>query len=100
MDNITTIAEMLAEEMAQELAEEYTLTDIEQVTRRLMQEIGRQAIAMVVNLEGQPYPELEVPCIDCGQPMPYVRRRSAQLRTLFGPMEVKRANYFRSTKDM
>ena len=93
MDSITTIAKMLSEKVAQELADEYTLSDIEQVTRRLVQEIGRQAVALVVNLEEQPYPAPEVPCADCGQPMPYVRRRLVQLRTLFGQMEVKRAYY-------
>lgn len=93
MDNITTIAEMLSEEIAQELVDEYTLSDIERVTRRLLQEIGRRTVAMVVNLEELPYPEPEAPCTHCGQPMPYVRRRSAQLRTLFGPLEVKRGYY-------
>ncbi len=93
MDNITAIAQMLSEEIQQELTTGYTLTDIEQTTCHLVQEIGRQAIATVVNLEEQPYPEPEVSCSGCGQAIPYVRRRPAQLRTLFGCMEVKRAYY-------
>ncbi len=93
MENITIIAQMLSEEIQQELTTGYTLTAIEQTTRRLVQEIGRQAIAMVVNSEEQPYPEREVSCSGCGQAIPYVRWRSAQLRTLFGDMEVKRAYY-------
>jgi hypothetical protein len=60
MENITIIAQMLSEEIQQELTTGYTLTAIEQTTRRLVQEIGRQAIAMVVNSEEQPYPEREV----------------------------------------
>jgi hypothetical protein len=92
MENITIIAQMLSEEIQQELATEYTLTDIEQVTRRLAQEIGRQAIAKVVNAEKNSYPEPTV-CPHCEREMDYVRRRSAQLRTLFGCMEVKRAYY-------
>jgi hypothetical protein len=93
MENITIIAQMLSEEIQQELTTGYTLTTIEQTTRRLVQEIGRQAIAMVVNSEEQPYPEREVSCSGCGQAIPYVRWRPAQLRTLFGGMEVKRAYY-------
>jgi len=97
VDHITTIAEMLSEEIEQELADEHSLTDIEQVARRLLQETGRQAIAMVVNSKEQPYPEPEVPCARCGQGMPYVRRRSAQLRTRFGQVEVERAYYLCSS---
>lgn len=97
MDNITPIAKMLSEEIEQELTDEHTLTDIEQVTRRLLKEIGRQAVVMVVNSKEQPYPEPEVPCTKCGQRMPYVRRRPAQLRTLFGQMKVKRAYYLCSS---
>ena len=92
MDNITTIAEMLSKEIQQELATEYTLSDIEKTTRRLVQEIGRRAIAVVVNAEEQTRPELAVSCPSCGQEIPYVRR-PAHLRTLFGRMEVKRAYY-------
>jgi hypothetical protein len=93
MENITIIAHMLSEEIQQELITGYTLTDIEQATRRLVQEIGRQAIAMVVNSEEQPYPEREVSCFGCSQAIPYVRWQPAQLRTLFGDMAVKRAYY-------
>ena len=93
MDNITKIADMLSEQIQQELATEYTLSDVEKTTRRLIQEIGRQAIAVVVNSEEQQYPKPEVSCPGCGQASPYVRRRPAQLRTLFGSVEVKRAYY-------
>jgi hypothetical protein len=92
MESITIIAQKLSEEIQHELRTEYTLTDIEQVTRRLVQEIGRQAIAMVVNAEESRYPET-VLCPPCKKEMPYVRRRTAQLRTLFGCMEVKRSYY-------
>jgi hypothetical protein len=92
MERITIIALMLSEEIQQELTTEYTLTDIEQVTRRLVQEVGRQAMAKVVNVEGNSYPETTL-CPQCKGEMPYVRRRSVQLRTLFGCMAVKRAYY-------
>jgi hypothetical protein len=93
MDNITAIAQMLSEEIQQELTTEYTLTDIERVTRRLVQEIGRKAIKAVVSTQEKPYPEPEVSCPQCGQTIPYVRQRTAQLRTLFGGLSVKRAYY-------
>jgi hypothetical protein len=93
VDNITTIARMLSSEIQQELTEGYTLSDIEKTTRRLVQEIGRQAISTVVNSEEKPYPEPEISCPNCDQAIPYVRQRKAQLRTLFGRMTVKRAYY-------
>jgi hypothetical protein len=93
MDNITKIAEMLSEQIQQELATEYTLSEVEKTTRRLVQEIGRQAIAVVVNSEEKPHPAPEVFCPGCGQAIAYVRRRPAQLRTLFGHVEAKRAYY-------
>jgi len=92
MENITIIAQMLSEEVQEELTTEYTLSDIEQVTRRLLQELGRQAIAKVVNAEENSYPETTL-CPCCEREMLYVRRRSAQLRTLFGCLQVKRAYY-------
>ena len=93
MDNITTMAEMLSEQIQQELATEYTLSDIEKTTRRLVQEIGRQAIGVVVEAEEKSHPVLEISCPGCGQAIPYVRRRPARLISLFGRIEVKRAYY-------
>lgn len=93
MDNITAIAELLSKEIQQELTSGYTLSDIEKATRRLVQEIGRQAIALLVNGEEKPYPESGVTCPECGGNMSYIRRRPAQIRTLFGCMQVKRAYY-------
>jgi hypothetical protein len=92
MDNITSIADMLAEQIQQQLTGEYTLSDLEQVTRNCMQEIGRRAITKVINAEENRYPETTV-CPGCKKEMAYVRRRPAQLRTLFGCTQVKRAYY-------
>jgi hypothetical protein len=97
MDNITILAQMLSEAIRQELSSEYTLTDVEKATRRLVQEMGRRAMAMVVNTEEAAHPALEVACPNCGEMMPYVRRRPAQLRTLFGNMEIRRAYYLCSS---
>lgn len=67
---------MLSEEIQQGLTTEYTLTDIEQVTRRLIQEIGLQAMAKVVNAEKNGYPETALNPY-CEREMPDLRRRSA-----------------------
>ena len=93
MDNITTIAQALSRQIQEELTDEYTLTDIERTTRRLLQEIGREVITAVVNAEDKPYPEPAVLCPQCGETIPYVRRRSAQLRTLYGQLTVERGYY-------
>jgi hypothetical protein len=58
-----------------------------------VQEIGRQALALVVDAEEKPHPARDVFCPSCGKVISYVRRRPARLRTLFGSMEFKRAYY-------
>ena len=93
MDNITAIVEMLSEEIRQALSTEYTLTDLEGVTARLVQEIGGQTISAIINAQEKPYPAPEVSCPGCSQAIPYLRRRPAQLRTLFGCLSIKRAYY-------
>ena len=93
MDNITTIAQMLSVQVQQGLPSGYSLMDIEQVTRRLLQEVGRQTVAGVVAAEEGRYPEAERLCPHCGSMTRYIRQRTAQLRTLLGRLTVKRAYY-------
>ena len=93
MENIMAISEMLSESVREELKAGYTLSEIEQVTRRLILEIGRRAVALTVNAEEQRYVEPEIACPQCEEAIPYIRRRSAQLRTMFGRMKVRRAYY-------
>lgn len=97
MDNITTIAQMLTTEVQQALTGDHSLADIEQVTRRLIQEVGRQTVAAVVNGQAGRYPEPELVCPHCGSMTSYIRQRTAQLRTLLGRVAVKRAYYLCST---
>lgn len=93
MNHITKIAEMLSEQLQHELSTEYTLSDVEKVTRRLLLEVGRQAVAFRLQAEEKRQREADVGCPDCGQKMPYVRRRATRLRTLYGSMRIKRAYY-------
>jgi len=93
MNNIMAIAEMLSDQIQQELRVGHTLSDVEKTARTLLQEIGRQTIALVVKGEEAAQLAPEAPCAVCGGKMPYVRRRPAQLRTMFGQIEVKRAYY-------
>lgn len=93
MENITPIAEMLSERIRAELRAGFTLSDIEQTTRRVLLECGRQAIELMVNSEEARYAESEIACPQCTGAMPYIRRRSAQLHTMFGQLGVRRAYY-------
>jgi hypothetical protein len=93
VDNITTIVQMLTTHVKQALASDYNLMDIEQVTRQVLQEVGRQTVAAVVKAEAERYPASELSCPHCGSMMSYVRQRTAQLRTLLGCVAVKRAYY-------
>lgn len=93
MENITPIAEMLSERILAELRTGFTLSDIEQATRRVLLECGRQAIELMVSGEEARYAESEIACPQCTGAMPYIRRRSAQLSTMFGQLGVRRAYY-------
>ncbi len=93
MGNITTIAQMLSTHVREALASDHNLADIEPETRRLMQAVGRQTVAAVVNGEAGRYPEPELPCPHCGPMTTYARQRTAHPRTLLGCLEVKRACY-------
>lgn len=92
MNNITKIAKMVSEFVTTKLDKETTLTTIEQTTRSVIQEIGRQAIEMSVNSMNSPYPERVVTC-SCGKEAAYVRQREARLYTIFGKLQVRRAYY-------
>jgi len=86
----------MTEWLAIQLAEETTLTDIEQLTQDLMQQVGREVVKMTLQQQASNYPEETIECA-CGDQAPYVRRRVAKLHTLFGLVEVKRAYYLCQT---
>lgn len=92
MNNITKIAEMMVELVQSQLDGGVTLTAIEQTTRTLLQEVGRQTVEMTLKSMDSPYPEPSIAC-HCGAEATYIRRRTACLHTLFGPLQAKRAYY-------
>lgn len=96
MNNITQIAEMMVELVKSELDGEITLTAIEQTTRVLLQEVGRQTVENTLKTMNPPYPEPRTAC-SCGAEAAYVRRRPARLHTLFGKLQVTRAYYLCAT---
>ena len=93
MDNIMAIAQMLSEELAQELQAEAKMSAVERKVRRLLQEIGRQAVTTYIQAQEAAYPASETACPHCEQQAKYVRRRPTQLWTMFGRLSVKRAYY-------
>ena len=92
MNNITKIAEMMVELVTSQLDEGVTLTDIEQTTQVVLQEVGRQTVEMTLESLNNPYPEPAVTC-DCGGEATYIRHRPARLHTIFGKLQIKRAYY-------
>lgn len=92
MNNITIIAEMMVELVTAQLGEALTLTDIEQTTRQVLQEVGRETVKRKAESLTPTYAEPTVPCV-CGAEASYVRRRPARLFTLFGELMVTRAYY-------
>lgn len=96
MNHITKIAEMMVELVKSQLDEDITLTAIEQTTRDVLQEVGRQTVENTLKSLNSPYPEPTMAC-GCGDEATYIRRRPACLHTIFGKLEVKRAYYLCST---
>lgn len=92
MNNITEIAEKVAEVVAAHLDEQISLTALERETREIVQEIGRQSIALTLKKRRQRYPDAKIACA-CGGETHYIRQRSTCLHTLFGKLTTKRAYY-------
>lgn len=95
MNDITTIVEKITELVKTRLnhsEKSVTMTEIERTTRELLLELGRQVVEKTTQGMAQKYPEETSECA-CGQKATYIRQRNAQLRTLFGKLNVKRAYY-------
>jgi hypothetical protein len=83
---------MMVELVKEGIEGEVTLTAIEQTTRVIVQEVGRQTVEKTVATMHPAYPATVIAC-DCGQEANYIRQRNGCLRTLFGKVTVKRAYY-------
>lgn len=93
MKNITKITELMVELVRIKLGEEdITLTCIEQATRSILHEVGRQTVETTLKTMKPPYPERTTICA-CGEKAGYVRQRTGRLHTIFGKLQVKRAYY-------
>ena len=96
MNNITKITEMMVELVKSQLTAGSSLTTLEQTTRQMMQEIGRQTVEATLKSMSDPYPEPTITC-SCQAEANYVRRREACLHTIFGKLKVKRTYYLCDT---
>lgn len=92
MNNITKIAKMVAEIVQTEIEDNFNMTMIEQTTKTVLHEIGRQAVEQVLETAETAYPSTTVAC-ECGQEANYVRRRESTFHTLFGKVKAKRLYY-------
>lgn len=92
MDNITTVAQMVAETIMNQLEESATMTDIERMTRQVINQIGQQALEKSISSQVPTYPERYSPC-SCGEMATYNRKRTTKLHTLCGEIRVERDYY-------
>ena len=88
----TKIAETISNWITDQLSPEATLTDIEQMTREVLHQIGNEVVKQTIMKQTQPYPEPSVVC-ECGGEANYIRQRTVKLHTLLGKVEVKRSYY-------
>lgn len=95
MNNITKIAEQVAEEIKMRVEEEdvdVTMTELERMTRQVMQEVGREALGQIITAKEGKYVEGEVGC-KCGGRAKYERRREGCFHTMVGKVKARRAYY-------
>lgn len=92
MEDTTGLEKMLSEHFSQQVAEATSLTEMEQVARRSLQEVGRRALERWLEAEGAKAANRTVAC-ECGAEAGYVRQRVAMLRTVLGEVSYRRADY-------
>lgn len=95
MNDNTQLAQRVAravETRMKEEKKEVSLTEIEQTTRMVMQEISREVVEVTMTKFQAKYVEQAREC-ECGAEARYVRHRPTQLYTIFGKVKVKRAYY-------
>lgn len=93
MENNTELGRLLSEGLQAQIEEPGSLSEMEQVIREQLVEVGRQALVhWLAQMEGRK-PEKMVRCPHCGGAARYERRREGQLRTIFGLIGYRRAYY-------
>lgn len=92
MDNITSIAQMVANIVITQLKESASMTDIERVTQKVMHQIGQASLEKTINAQVPTYPEPLSLC-SCSKEAPYKRKRTTKLYTLLGTIRVSRPYY-------
>jgi hypothetical protein len=92
MEDTTQLEKMLSEHFAAQLAEPESLTEMEQVARVSLLEVGRRAFEQWLSAEVSEEVVGRVLC-ECGGEAAYVRQRDATLRTILGKVSYRRAYY-------
>ena len=92
MEDTTELEKILSGHFAGQLTEPESLTEMEQVARVSLLEVGRGAFEQWLSAEGSEEVVRHVPC-ECGGEAGYVRQREATLRTVLGKVSYRRAYY-------
>jgi hypothetical protein len=93
MENIIELGRLLSQVLQEQIEEPENLSQMEQVIREQLVEIGRQALAHWLAEMASQEPERTMLCPHCGQEARYKRRRRGQLRTLMGTIRYQRSYY-------
>lgn len=93
MEDTTQLETMLSEHFAQQLAEAESLTEMEQVARASLLEVGRRAFEQWLSAEASSEQVVRQVACACGGEAAYVRQRDATLRTVLGKVNCQRAYY-------
>lgn len=92
MENSIELEEMLCRELMKQVEKPESLSEMEQATREMLQEMGRRALECWLEEIGKKEETGRIES-ESGQKAKYVFRREAGLYTLFGRVKYKRAYY-------
>ena len=91
--NLTTeIIDGLTQSLLSTLPENATLTDIEQLTKTLMQQAGQAVVEQALTTLKPAYPDSKTTC-ECGGTAHYKWQRAGHFHTLFGKIIIRRSYY-------
>ena len=93
-ESLSEITSLLVRKLGSKLGNqaEVRIAEIEGIMRRMLQKIGADSLGAYLTQQDEAYPGPEIPCA-CGGNAQYQFRRPAQILTVFGWVQYRRAYY-------
>ena len=93
MLHLTENEDSLREQIESQMSSMQSLRDIEQTIRASLRQVGEALLTLWLEMVSEQYTSAEWSCSRCRETARYERQRKAQMRTMLGTVEYKRAVY-------